>query len=90
MEHLVFVFHVQSVLFVLLGFSLLLNEIFEIEILTGFASLIFLFYLYKAMRKFYGQRRFKTIVKFLILNVIFLILAVIATLFTLFASFAMF
>jgi len=58
MEHLVFVFHVQSVLFVLLGFSLLLNEIFEIEILTGFASLIFLFYLYKAMRKFYGQGRF--------------------------------
>jgi hypothetical protein len=26
------------------------------------------FYLYKAMRKFYGQRRAKTVIKFLLLN----------------------
>jgi len=90
MEHLVFIFHVQSVFFVLLGLSLLLNEIFNIKFFAGFAMFIFLFYLYKAMRNFYEQRRFKTIVKFLIINVIFLILAVIATAFTLLASFAMF
>ena len=90
MEHLVFVFHVQSVFFVLLGFSYLIDEIFKIGFFRGAAFFIFLFYLYKSMRNFYEQRRFKTIVKFLIINVIFLTLAVIAIIFTLFASFAMF
>ncbi len=90
MEHLIFIFHVQSVFFVLLGFSLLMNELFKIEFFIGLTFLVFLFYLYKAMRNFYEQRRFKTIVKFLLINVIFLILALIATIFTLFASFAMF
>jgi hypothetical protein len=27
------------------------------------------FYLYKSMRKFYGQRRAKTVIKFLLLNI---------------------
>jgi len=90
MEHLVFIFHVQSVFFVLLGLSLLLKEIFNIDFFTPLATLLFLFYLYKAMRNFYEQSRFKTIVKFLIINTIFLILAVIATLITLFASFAIY
>lgn len=90
MEHLVFVFHVQSVFFVLLGLSLLLDEIFNIDFFIGLTFFVFLFYLYKAMRNFYEQRRMKTIVKFLIINVIFLILAAIATFFILLASFAIF
>jgi len=38
---------------------------------------VFLLYLYKAMRNFYEQGRFKTIVKFILLNTSFFILAAI-------------
>ncbi len=81
MEHLVFLFHTQTMFFVLLTIGILLDTaIFpnsEEDFLVGISLLVFLFYLYKAMRKFYGQRRWKTLVKFLILNQIFTILALI-------------
>ncbi len=49
------------------------------KILIGFG--IF-FYLYKAMRKFYRQGRFKTIIKFLVLNFFsFIVFIILATLF---------
>jgi hypothetical protein len=75
MEHLVFAFHVQSMLFVLLIFSEVFDYVFVTSLFTSMALLIFAFYLYKAMRKFYEQGRFKTIVKFMILNSLFTILA---------------
>jgi hypothetical protein len=75
MEHLVFAFHVQSMLFVLLIFSEIFDYIFVTSLFTTMALLIFAFYLYKAMRRFYEQGRFKTIVKFMILNSLFTILA---------------
>lgn len=90
MEHLIFAFHVQTTFFIIAGCDLLLSWIFKTDSLTGMMALIFLIYLYKAMRKFYNQSRFKTIVKFIILNGIFLILAVIAAMFSLVASFAIF
>lgn len=75
MEHLVFTFHTQTMFFILLGIAFLLNEIVHSGIPLGIALLIFLFYLYKAMRKFYNQKRLKTIVKFLLVNILFFILA---------------
>lgn len=74
MDHLIFSFHCQSLFIILLMFSVV------IEWLSGFnlnwiAVLLFSFYLYKAMRAFYQQGRLKTIVKFLILNTIFVFLA---------------
>nr|WP_297783028.1 DUF3667 domain-containing protein [uncultured Allomuricauda sp.] len=73
-DHLIFSFHNQSLLFILLILSLTVDAIFDTSS-SGIFLLIFGFYLYKAMRKFYGQGRFKTIVKYIFLNTIFMILA---------------
>ncbi len=75
MEHLVFTFHTQTMFFILIGISILIDQITKSNTASGIAIMIFLFYLYKAMRKFYAQGRGKTIVKFLLLNVLFFILA---------------
>lgn len=90
MEHLIFAFHVQTTFFILMTISLITDYIFSTDLFTGIMIFVFLFYLYKAMRKFYGQRRFKTIVKFILLNFIFLILAFIAMVFSFIASFAIY
>ncbi|MCK0161852.1 DUF3667 domain-containing protein [Allomuricauda sp. F6463D] len=82
-DHLIFSFHNQSLLFILLTLSLILDTIFNIDS-SGIFLLIFGLYLYKAMRKFYGQGRFKTIVKYIFLNTIFMILAI----FTIILTFA--
>ncbi len=79
MEHLVFTFHTQTMFFILIGIAILIDQIIKTEAASGIAMLVFLFYLYKAMRKFYSQGRGKTIVKFLLVNVLFFILASIGT-----------
>ncbi len=76
MDHLVFSFHTQSMFIILLIIAFIINSIIKVELVWLFL-LIFLFYLYKAMRNFYKQGRFKTIVKFLLLNTIFFTLATI-------------
>ncbi|MFS4494817.1 DUF3667 domain-containing protein [Maribacter sp. 2308TA10-17] len=76
-EHLVFSFHNQSLLFILLIISFLVDSIFNIY--TGWLFfLIFAIYLFLAMRKFYQQGFFKTSVKYIFLNTIFFILAMFA------------
>lgn len=94
MEHLVFLFHTQTMFFVLLTFAVLLDSICfpssQNDPFSGIALLVFLFYLYKAMRKFYQQGRFKTLVKFLILNQIFTILAVVGLTIGFLISFAVY
>ncbi len=74
-EHLVFVFHVQTVFFILLILSIIIDRIFKTDIGILFFFLIFLFYLYKALRNFYMQGRIKTLIKYFVLNVFFVILA---------------
>ncbi len=78
MEHLVFTFHVQRTFFVFLLIGYILDQMLKSEICMATALLTFLFYLYKALRNFYKEKRFVTIVKFLALNFIFLTLAIIA------------
>lgn len=90
MEHLIFTFHVQTVFFVLFSIALLIDYAFNTGIGVGLASLAFLFYLYKAMRNFYEQGRVKTIVKFILLNVIFFILAIVGGILSFLASFAIY
>jgi hypothetical protein len=90
MEHLIFTFHVQTTFFIVIGFSLILDFIFSTDLFSGLMIMAFLFYLYKAMRRFYSQGRFKTLVKFILLNVIFLILAFVAAIFSFIASFAIY
>ncbi len=90
MEHLVFAFNVQSLLFVLLIISVLFDFMFNSDIFTSIVLLLFVVYLYKAMRRFYEQSRFKTFVKFMILNGLFTILAMFAAVVYAFLSFSLY
>jgi hypothetical protein len=84
-DNLIFSFHNQTLLFILLIISFLIDAIFNIST-AWLALMVFAFYLYKAMRNFYGQGRFKTIIKYVFLNTIFFILAGIAGLIFILAS----
>mgnify|MGYP000117478265 CR=1 FL=1 len=77
-DHLIFSFHNTALLFILLILSYLIDSIFKINSNWIFIS-IFSIYLFIAMRNFYNQGIFKTIVKYLFLNTIFFILAIITT-----------
>ncbi|EAR00749.1 DUF3667 domain-containing protein [Maribacter sp. HTCC2170] len=73
-DHLIFSFHNQSLLFILLIISFLVNSIFNVN--SGWIFItIFSTYLFLSMKKFYNQGTFKTIIKYLFLNTIFFILA---------------
>lgn len=68
MEHLVFVFNTQTVFFLLFIIFYLLNLVVKMENVTWIFVLLFLIYLYKALRHFYQQGHFKTVLKFILLN----------------------
>lgn len=86
-ENLVFVFHVQTVFFLMLLIFMTIGRFSNSGWTTPIFLLLFLFYLYKAMRSFYEQGRFKTIVKFIMLNSSFMILAVIGAVIVSFLAF---
>ncbi|GGG53026.1 hypothetical protein GCM10011414_23340 [Croceivirga lutea] len=75
-DHLIFSFHNQSLLFILLILSWVVDTIFG-TVSAGLFLTLFSIYLFQAMRKFYGQGVFKTIIKYLFLNSVFTILALI-------------
>ena len=77
-DHLIFSFHNTALLFILLIISYLIDTVFAVSSNWIFLT-IFSLYLFQAMRKFYSQGIFKTIVKYLLLNAIFFILALFAT-----------
>ncbi len=77
MEHLVFVFHTQTVFFLLIIIFYLIDTIVDLSNVFWVFLLLFLLYLYKALRNFYEQRRFKTVVKFIMLNGFYTFLAAI-------------
>lgn len=76
MEHLIFIFHIFSWVFVSLIFSLIIDSLIpgNNNIIAGICIiLIGPFYFYKALRNFYKQRRLITLIKFVFLNSIFFI-----------------
>jgi hypothetical protein len=80
-NHAIFSIHLYIFIFIVLLFFFTVNVINTNYLHWGIFSYInfafFLgiyFYVYKAMRKFYGQRRAKTITKFILLNLMFLVL----------------
>ncbi|WP_340065182.1 DUF3667 domain-containing protein [Ascidiimonas aurantiaca] len=85
MEHLVFVFHTQTMFFFILLIPAIIDMISGLD-LSGFFVLFFMFYIYKALRKFYGQKRLLTIIKFVFLNVMFILLSSIGAVFLLLSS----
>ncbi len=78
-DHLIFSFHNQSLLFILLILSWIIDSILNWST-SGIFLLIFGIYLFQAMRKFYGQGFFKTSFKYLFLNSVFTFLAIITVL----------
>jgi len=78
-DHLIFSFHSQSLLFILLILSWVLDSIFN-WMTTDIFLLIFGIYLFQAMRKFYNQGFFKTSIKYIFLSFVFTFLAIITVL----------
>lgn len=80
MEHMVFNFHLLTFVFLILYLIIAEKSFTGTSII---ASLFFGFigpiYLYKAMRKFYKQGRFKTILKFLFINFVFFVLLLVSS-----------
>lgn len=79
-DHMLFSIHLYCASFIIILCIFVLNW-FQKQPYLGWLNVIQLllylsvfFYLYKAMRRFYGQNRFKTVTKFLVLNFLSLIL----------------
>lgn len=79
MEHMIFIFHIFSFLFLAMLLFLLPDLLLGSEVLLG---ILFLFlgplYFYKALRNFYRQNRLLTLLKFVFLNVVFGVFAAIS------------
>lgn len=79
MEHMVFNFHLLTFVFLVMFIGGVENTITDSSWIN---SLLFLIlgplYLYKALRNFYQQGRVKTIIKFLLINFVFLTLLMIS------------
>jgi hypothetical protein len=81
MEHLVFIFHIFSFVFLALIIGTIPDLIFGTDLFVNLIlGLVGPVYFYLALRKFYGQSHIKTIIKFLILNFVFLISSITAAL----------
>ncbi|CAM1370111.1 conserved membrane protein of unknown function [Tenacibaculum soleae] len=78
-EHLVFVFHTQTVFFLLFSGFYLIGYLKDTEFLLGIFLTLFTIYLFMAMKKFYGQGYFKTFIKYLMANFVFFLLAIIGS-----------
>lgn len=88
-DHLIFVFHVQTVFFMLFSFYFIFIILKLSPSLWVFLGL-FLLYLYLAMKNFYEQGYFKTFLKFLLLNVSFSLIASFGIIIVFLVSFAFF
>ncbi|MFT6190925.1 MAG: hypothetical protein ACJAXF_002540 [Polaribacter sp.] len=88
-DHLIFVFHSQTVFFMLFTIFLLL-KLGSLNPKIWVFLVLFLLYLIIAMKKFYGQGYLKTILKFLLLNLSFIIVGGIGVTFLFIISFVLF
>lgn len=76
-EHLIFVFHTQTVFFILLIIFYTLNLASNKDNILWIFIVMFLIYLLLALKRFYDQSYFKTFIKFCLLNFIFAILGLV-------------
>ena len=94
MDHLVFCYHTLTMLILTALIIIITYLITNSDVIEGILIFVgFIYnhvYLYKAMRKFYGQGRLKTFAKYLYINLIFNILATISMLTFAFASFILY
>lgn len=88
-DHLIFVFHIQTVFFMLFSIFLLLR-ISSLNPEIWVFAVLFLLYLSIAMKKFYQQGYLKTILKFLLLNLSYALVSSIGITLLLIISFVLF
>ncbi|WP_255513237.1 hypothetical protein [Lutibacter sp. Hel_I_33_5] len=88
-DHLIFVFHLQTVFFMLFSIFYVL-KIFGVNPELWIFILLFLLYLYLALKKFYQQGYFKTFIKFLLLNFSYCIVGIFGVALVFLISFALF
>lgn len=82
MEHLIFIFHIFSFIFLMALIAFLPDLLFDDDIILSIGlTFIGPFYFYKALRNFYKQKRTITIFKFFVLNLVFFIASTITALF---------
>ncbi len=73
-EHVIFIFHIFSFIFLAMLIALIPDTIIGRQIFIGILfGLVGPFYFYKALRNFYKENRFLTIIKFILLNIVFLL-----------------
>ncbi|MDG1040852.1 MAG: DUF3667 domain-containing protein [Polaribacter sp.] len=70
-EHLVFVFHTQTVFFLLLTLFYLISFFSTNTFMKGVFLILFLVYLLMAMKRFYNQGYLKTFTKYILINLSF-------------------
>jgi len=93
-SHAIFTIHLYIFVFIAMLFEIGIQQLQKLSgiswlsIINNLFILVILFYGYKAMRNFYEQRRFKTILKYLLFLISFFILIVV--LFTIFAFVSIF
>ena len=88
-DHLIFVFHVQTVFFMLFSIFFIL-EISQVNPKPWVFIVLFLLYLIIAMKKFYQQGYFKTFFKFLLLNFCYFMIAAVGSTLVFLLSLALF
>ncbi len=87
MEHMIFIFHIFSFVFLVLLIAILPDELFGNDIVvSALFTFIGPFYFYNALRKFYGQGHLVTLIKFVILSILFSICFFVAMVFFVAAS----
>ena len=89
-EHLVFVFHTQTVFFLLSSIFYLIYFFKPQDYSLGIFFLLFLSYLFMAMKKFYQQGYFKTFIKFILINMVFSFISFIGVIIIGFITFMMY
>ena len=89
-EHLVFVFHTQTVFFLLLTLFYLVSFFRDQDFMMGIFFGIFLLYLFLALKKFYQQGFFKTLFKFILINFSFFIVSILGIVSIAIITFAMY
>ena len=75
-EHLVFAFHYHSFAFIIASIALSLSFFLDSEAWLSWGALAIMVYLFISMKRFYKQSRFKTFIKFSILNFSYLFIFV--------------
>lgn len=76
-EHLIFVFHTQTVFFLLLTIFYIIYYAKNPNYIIGVFILLFLTYLFLAMKRFYRQGYIKTFIKFIFINTVFFFISTI-------------